>query len=38
MDSLDLDELIAKLDIPQILHLIERLLSELYVRYMDEAE
>ena len=37
-NSLDIDEYIASLDIPQILSLIKRLISELYERYMNEAE
>ena len=38
MNSLNLDELIATLDIPQLLQLIKRLVDELYQRYMSEAE
>jgi len=37
-NSLELDELVAKLDIPQILALIKRLTDELMQRYMDIAE
>ena len=38
MNNLDIDKWIASLDIPQIIALMKRLLSELYERYMSEAE
>jgi hypothetical protein len=38
MNSLDLDEYISKASIPELLDLIKRLISELYMRYMSEAE
>lgn len=38
MNKLDIDEYIASLSIPQILGLIKRLTSELYERYISEAE
>lgn len=38
MNSLDLDEYISKASIPELLELINRLTSELEVRYMIETE
>lgn len=38
MNSLKLEEYIASLTIPELLDLIRQLISELYMRYMSEAE
>lgn len=38
MNSRKLDEYIASLSIPELLDLIRQLISELYMRYMGEAE